>query len=38
MSVTAGDQNVRRVSMMRTHPENGHVDREKIPGERECNL
>ena len=35
MSVTLGDQTLRRVSMKRTHPENGHVTREKkIPGER----
>ena len=29
MSVTVGDQTVRRVSMKRTHPDDGHVAREK---------
>ena len=40
MSVTVGDQTVRRVSMKRTHPGDGHVAREKkrIPGERDCSL
>ena len=37
MSVTVGEQTVRHVSMKRTHPEDGHVAREKkIPSERDC--
>ena len=40
MSVTVGDQTVRRVSMKRTHPVDAHVTREKkeIPGKRDCSL
>ena len=40
MSVTVGDQTVRRVSMKRTHPEDGHVawEKKKIPGKMDCSL
>ena len=39
MSETVGNQTMRRVSMKRPHPEDGHVAREKkIPGERDCSL
>ena len=40
MSETVSDETVRCVSMKRTHPEDGHVTREKkkIPGEKDCSM